>query len=56
MVAHYFNCLVTVCVLCLFLVVPCIGLHTVVVAVPGHRLAHILKDLILIYINRSFLI
>ena len=56
MVAYYFNCLVAVCVLCLFVVVPWIGMHTVVVAFPGHRPAQLLKDLILRYINCSFLI
>ena len=54
MVAHYFNCIVAVCVLCLFLAVPWIGLHTVVVTFPGHRPAHLLKDLILMYINHFF--
>ena len=31
MMAHYFNCVVVACVLCLFLAVPWVGLHTVVV-------------------------
>ena len=32
----YFNCAVTVCVLCLFLAVPSVGLKSVIVAFPGH--------------------
>ena len=50
--AHNFNCLVDVCVSCQFLVMPWIGLHTVVVAFPGHRPAHFLKDVIFMYFNR----
>ena len=31
----YFNCFVAVCVLCLFLTVPGVGLWSMIVAVPG---------------------
>ena len=32
----YFNCVVAVCVLCLFHMVPLVGLQSVVVSFPGH--------------------
>ena len=32
----YLNCVVTVCILCLFLTVPWVGLQSVIVAFPGH--------------------
>ena len=54
MLAHYTNSVVAVCVLCLFVVVPWIGMHTVVVAFLGHRPAHILKDLFLINYKSLF--
>ena len=57
MVAHYFNCVMAICVLCLFLVVPWAGLQTVVVAFFGHRPARSsLEGHNSMYINRSFLI
>ena len=32
----YFNCVVAVCVLCVFLMVPWVGLQSVIVVFPGH--------------------
>ena len=39
------SCRVTVCILCLFLAVPCVGLWSVIVAFPGHT--HLLFEIIL---------
>ena len=32
----FFNCVVAICALCLFLTMPKVGLHSEIVAFPGH--------------------
>ena len=39
----YLNCVMSVCVLCLFLIVPWVGLQSVIVVLPGHTRLHFYK-------------
>ena len=48
----YFNCVVAACILCLFLMVPWVGLQYEILTFPGHTHYYLSKD-VLISVSKS---
>ena len=49
----YCNCVVAVCVMCLFLMVPWVGLQSVIVTFPGHT--HLFVSILVLHSLNMFL-